>query len=74
MVEVLGACLVLSIGANIYLIRFWSSQNQKLVDKLMSRNYAEYAYHQKPPEKQLTQEPVVQDDEVLEELNRFLPS
>lgn len=32
---------------NIYQFRYWSKQNQALVDKLMSRNYAEYAQTEK---------------------------
>lgn len=35
---------------NIAQFIFWSSQNQKLVNKLMSRNYHEYEQVNKPPE------------------------
>lgn len=28
---------------------FWSKQVQKLIDKVMSRNYAEYAHSNAPP-------------------------
>lgn len=71
---ILDICLSLSILMNIYQMMFWSKQNQALVDKVMSRNYAEYSQMTSKPEiKPLQLSPDVSDDEVLGELNRHLP-
>ena len=37
------------IGLNVFQHVYWSRQNQKLVDKLMSRNYHEYVQAQPQP-------------------------
>jgi hypothetical protein len=46
----MGAIALLLIGLLIYQQWFWSRQNQKLIDKLMSRNYGEYVQATKEPE------------------------
>jgi hypothetical protein len=59
---------------NVFQFVFWSFQLHKLIDKLMSKNYAEYISAQKP------QLPVVftpdpeeiSEDDVLRELNGAL--
>lgn len=71
---ILGVCLALSLGVNFYQFRFWSRQVQVLIDKLMSRNYADYVYSQKPVENKLPIDNNVDENEVLEEINRLLPS
>lgn len=51
MVELIDVILVLSlIGLNVFQHIFWSRQVQQLVDKLMSRNYAEYSVVSRPKE------------------------
>lgn len=42
-------CLML-VALLVYQQWFWSRQNQTLIDKLMSRNYAEYVQATKAPE------------------------
>lgn len=61
-------------GLNIAQFAFWSYQNQKLVDKLMSRNYAEYVQASgfKPEPKQTIQIPPDNNEDVLKELNGML--
>jgi hypothetical protein len=64
------------VGLNIFQAWFWSRQNQRLIDKLMSKNYAEYvqtntlakAYPKSQEQKNLEVEP----DAVLDELNGML--
>ena len=46
-----AALVIVLILLNIAQFFFWSRQVQRLVDKLMSRNYAEYHQLQNPPEK-----------------------
>lgn len=58
---------------NAFQLWYWSKQNQALVDKVMSRNYAEYvqlnSYRDKlPQESQVPEEPDETAD-VLRELN-----
>ena len=43
-----SAFILILILANIAQFIFWSIQNQKLVNKLMSRNYHEYEQVTKP--------------------------
>jgi len=59
---------------NVLQFVFWTWQINKLVDKLMSRNYAEYASVTKPVETSMSsvQLPVKDDDDVLQDLNRML--
>ena len=71
---IITICLV---GANICTIWFYQKQVNALVDRLMSRNYAEYvqarALEQSDhfPKKGGTQEePIATDDDVLKELNQ----
>ena len=59
---------------NVLQFVFWTWQINKLVDKLMSRNYAEYVSVTKPVETSMSsvQLPVKDDDDVLQDLNRML--
>ncbi len=73
---IIAICLV---GLNIAVIIFYQRQINGLVDRLMSRNYAEYvqsrALEQADhfPKKGSTQEePSISDDPVLNELNNTL--
>ena len=52
---------------------YWASQVHRLIDKLMSRNFAEYNSIVNPPKEETkvpAQEPVT-DDEALATLNRM---
>lgn len=75
MTEALLFVLVLTNSLQFW---FWSRQNNRLVDKLMSRNYADYvqsqtAAHPKPP--LVNDEDLrIEDTDILRELNRALPS
>ncbi len=44
--NVLLSLLVVSMLLNVCQTIYWSRQVQKLIDKLMSRNYADYSYTQ----------------------------
>lgn len=61
------------LGLNIFQSVYWSRQVQKLVDKLMSRNYAEYVQVTKPilPTVRLDDASVDEAD-VLDELNGMI--
>lgn len=66
------ACLC---GLLVWQHWFWSKYTGHLIDKLMSRNYAEYKQveHFSPlPNSAKTQAPIVSDDVVLNELNSML--
>lgn len=63
---------------NLLQFWFWSRQNQKLVDKIMSGSYANYVQSQavaqpvaRTPEVEDLQ---IEDTDILRELNRALPS
>ena len=67
---------VLCLSAlNAFQLLYWSWQTHKLVNKLMSRNYAEYNYVKAPlasvPKTQ-DFESVNQNEEVLQELNAMI--
>lgn len=59
------------IALNVYQFFFWSRQVQKLVDKLMSRNYAEYVQVTKPPlpTVQVQDDSHIEESNILDELN-----
>lgn len=61
---------------NVFQLLFWSIQNRKLIDRLMSRNYAEYvqAEHlvKASPTEYQTQTPQFIEDPELNELNARL--
>lgn len=66
--------------SNIAQFWFWSRQNERLVDKLMSRNYAEYVQSHTSAQVPLTvqksidpEDLKIEDADVLRELNRALP-
>ena len=70
----IGALLI----TNLLQFWFWSRQNQKLVDKIMSGSYANYVQSQtvarptaRTPEVEDLQ---IEDTDILRELNRALPS
>lgn len=64
------------LGLNVFQLVFWSRQTGRLIDKLMSRNYAEYKQveHLAPsPNSQIQQALSPRgDDPVLSELNGML--
>lgn len=61
---------------NVFQFLFWSVQNQRLVDKLMSRNYAEYdLVKQGPPPRRevpVDTEAIREEADILAELNGFV--
>ncbi len=58
---------------NIAQLVFWSRQVQKLVDKLMSRNYAEYVQVNNPPlPTVIVEDDLVEETDVLNELNGMI--
>lgn len=64
---------------NIIQFIFWSWQNQRLVNKLMSRNFAEYDYviHKPKEDSKIKShreyESELEEQEILSELNGLLP-
>ena len=62
--------IMLLLGLNLFQYFFWTWQVHKLVDKLMSRNFAEYVQVTKPVEQDVSKVQLPEDDEVLETLNR----
>lgn len=71
--------VILGLGAlNVIQFIFWSVQNQKLVNKLMSRNFAEYDMVLHKPKVQEVKshrdyESDIEEREILAELNGMLP-
>ncbi len=65
--------IILMTGLNIFQVVYWSRQVQKLVDKLMSRNYAEYNQSQIVPTPRLEVKLPPDDSEDLNALNSFHP-
>lgn len=67
------------VATNVFQFLFWSNQNQKLIDKLMSKNFAEYqavkrkpdVKPQKDPEEELAA--IEEERQILNELNGMLP-
>ena len=60
---------------NLVQLIFWSIQNQRLVNKLMSRNYAEYEQAQKPLEPRVVVkefEEAAEEQDILRELNGMI--
>lgn len=62
------------LGLNVFQMVYWSRQVHKLVDKLMSRNYAEYVQINTPPlpTVRLPDETIVEEKDILAELNGML--
>lgn len=64
------------LGLNVFQLVFWSRQTGRLIDKLMSRNYAEYKQVEhlaSSPNGQTQQAMSLRgDDPVLSELNGML--
>ena len=63
------------LALNAWQFWFWSRETQKLIDKLMSRNYADYAQSSKlktelPQSIVLPREDQVSEQDVLNEVNR----
>lgn len=75
-IQVLGAISALLLLANVLQFVFWGRQVRALVDRLMSRNYAEYAHYQvnqnRSENRKKSPEQDPSDDEVLAELNQRL--
>lgn len=67
--------IVLLGGLNVFQIIYWSRQTHRLIDKVMSRNYAEYVSVEKfqatpPPVKKEDTPPAEEKDEELDLLNK----
>lgn len=66
-----------SIGMNVFQQIYWSRQTHKLIDKLMSRSYAEYVQVSKQPVEPALVSPTEANleevnDEELEALNKIM--
>ncbi len=67
------------LGLNIFQAIYWSRTTNQLIDKLMSRNYAEYAQiqstrnHAQTDGIRLPDESETQEEEILNEINGLLP-
>lgn len=64
--------------ANAVQFWFWSRQNQRLVDKVMSKNYADYVQSHTIAQPVINdvhavEDLKIEDTDVLRELNRALP-
>lgn len=62
---------------NVFQLVYWSRLQSRLIDKLMSRNYAEYVQLSKPQPSQglevtLPDQSEVEEQDVLSTLNRML--
>jgi hypothetical protein len=69
--------IVVLAGLNICQYLFWSRQVNQLLNKLMSRNYAEYVSIEKeiasPPQVKMDLDPAIDEEkEILSELNGML--
>ena len=75
MAELVIASLV---GLNVFQLYYWSRVTHKLIDKLMSRNYAEYVSIEKSTDQSdklpLRIETETDDESVLNELNGMIPN
>lgn len=62
------------LGLNVFQLVYWSRQVHKLVDKIMSRNYAEYVQTNRPtlPTVSKDDDSFVEESDVLNELNGVL--
>lgn len=60
------------LALNIFQIIFWSYQNQKLVNKLMSRSYFEYEQVNTPPAPKGFSVPMLPDDETSVDETRIM--
>lgn len=74
MIELIVICILTAL--NVFQFLFWSVQNQRLVDKLMSRDYAEYNLVKSGPpprpEPKVDLESVAEETQILKELNSFV--
>jgi len=60
---------------NIFQAIFWAFQCQRLVNKLMSKDYAEYSLIQRgppPKESPINQETEIEEKEILDQLNAMI--
>lgn len=65
--------LVIGLAAlNIFQYFFWTWQVHKLIDKIMSRNFAEYVQATKPLEPDAPKVQLPEDEDILKDLNRML--
>ena len=62
------------LAVNVFQTVYWSSVQKNLIDRLMSRNYAEYVQVSKPPlpTVKLDLENTVDEQDVLKELNGMM--
>ena len=70
--------LLALILTNLGQFWFWSRQNEKLVDKIMSGSYASWVQSQAVAQPAVRTQEVedlrIEDTDILRELNRALPS
>jgi hypothetical protein len=74
MIDVIVYCL---LGLNVVQFLFWGLVTKNLVDRLMSRNYADYVSATKPPPSQtvkLLDPEIIEEQDVLNELNGIMRS
>ena len=59
------------LGLNVFQLVYWSRQTHKLIDKVMSRNYAEYVQITTPPlpTVKVEDDSLIEEKDVLKELN-----
>jgi len=74
---VLGVTIVCLIGLNIYQGWFFSNQIQTLVDKVMSRDFAEYNLIKEGPQEKILKshdeyEEDIEERDILKELNGMI--
>ncbi len=67
------------LGLNVFQLVWWSTQNHRLVDKLMSKNYAEYVQSENlkaslPVPKLTDSLSSAEENELLREINGMLPT
>lgn len=60
------------VTLNVFQYFFWTWQVHKLIDKMMSRNFAEYIQATKPIGVESPKVQLPEDDETLQTLNRML--
>jgi hypothetical protein len=60
------------LGFNIFQYFFWTWQVHKLIDKMMSRNFAEYVQATKPLEPDAPKVQLPEEEDILKDLNRML--
>ncbi len=78
MIEWAWLLITALLGAlNLFQLVYWSRQVHKLIDKLMSRNYADYVTVQRPampdlPQASIFNEQTIDQDKDLAALNNIM--